>query len=342
MSALGPVNPPLAHLSVLVSSYNKCEFLRQSELYLHEIAKLGAQVVIIEDSSTDKSIEIIENWDYVKSGLIELIVQKNSGSAAARNKAISVADRNYLLFVDIDDEVDVKTLVTIFPRVLASDADLGVAGYKQMPARRIGPYPLIGFAGRTTQIALHRTELFEGVGWWRYLYKRATVNSKNLHFVPTFEQMRGQIFVLDDIFWLLHIFSLELSIYRANSDDILYNYFLPDATSANRRKWYLDQVLVMPAAMSVFLMELKTHACSHDDNWLYTKSFETLWQHANLLNLKDFLRGANKFIKTSVQIEREFKYFGLHKTIAALATTFLRLTYRALRSVANPNPTSRS
>lgn len=333
---------PLADLSVLVSSYNKVDFLSQSTIYLHELANLGAQVVVIEDSSTDGSIELLQSWPGVKNGSITLILQENAGSAVSRNNSIALADRLYLLFVDIDDVIDVEVLQDFFSKVKASNADLGLAGYVQVPSQRPGPYPLKDFANETTHISNFRSELFEGVGWWRYLYKKSVVDAYNLRFVPSFKEMGERIFVLDDLLWLLHIFSMDLTVYRGNNSHILYQYFLPDKNSSARLNWYLDQVVLMPDALNFFLSEISNHHCTHDERWLLTTCHETLWQHANFLGIFRFLQAFPKILGVSLKIDEKLND-GLHfNTLKCSVITAARLTLVGLRSIANAGPASRA
>lgn len=333
---------PLSQLSVLVSSYNKLNFLKQSEIFLSEIAALGAQVIIIEDSSSDGSTLVIGSWKAVLENSITFIVQSNAGSAVSRNVAISLADRKYLLFVDIDDFLDVKVLCEIFPKLLGSDADLGIAGYIQMPAKRIGPYPLDEFQNATTEVRDHRTELLEGVGWWRYFYKRSVVNQNSLKFIPTFEEMGGKVFVLDDLLWLLHIFSMDLTIYRAYNTEILYQYFLPDVSTNARREWYLEQVALMPTAIKLFLLDLQSHDCIHDEKWLYQKCLDLLWQHANFLDFFKFIITSHQFLSTSLRLEKIIGKYIFFETIKSASRTFLRLAVLQIRSVINPDPVLRA
>jgi glycosyltransferase involved in cell wall biosynthesis len=335
MTDLNLVDKPLRELSVLVSSFNKFEFLAASALTLHEISNLGAQVVIVEDSSTDGSIETIKSWPGVKNGIIQLIVQENSGSAESRNKALTRVERDYILFLDIDDDVDLNVLKDLFPQIVLASADIALSGYLQVPANRIGPFPLSESAGLTINIADFRTELLQGMGWWRYFYKSRTLIDFELHFTPTFKDMGNKIFVLDDLFWLLHLFSMDIKMYRAHNSEILYKYFLPDQSTPARRDWYLDQVVLMPQALRIFLQDLKSHKCQHDEKWLMESSQVSLWQHANFLDSRRYFKSIHNYVFASIAIDINRKDFSFKKTTRFLLRSTLRILFLEIKSAFN-------
>ena len=324
-------NQPLSRLSVLVSSFNKIDFLHQSERYLQELSTLGAQVIIIEDSSTDGSIERMLEWPKVKTSEIELIIQRNSGSAVSRNNAVTHASRDYLLFVDIDDEVSIPDLLELFPKLLTSEAEIALSGYIQVPSNRPGPFPLNEYQDLKISISEHRTELLNAMGWWRFIYAKSLFEKYDLMFLPTFADMGGKIFVLDDLFWLIHLFSLDFALYRANAQTFIYRYFLPDEQTEERKVWYQSQVQLMPKAMGLFLRDLKNHKCKHDREWLLKSSQGSLWQHANFLNLRKFLQSSLSYTKTSIQIDVALKNWSFIPTFNNFARTTLRLSYLSMR-----------
>lgn len=329
---------PLSELSVLVSSYNKKEFLDQSSVFLHRLEELGAQVIIVEDSSTDGSIDVIQSWKAVATGRIQLVIQKNSGSAQSRNTAISLAERKYVLFVDIDDVIDVGCLVDVFPKFLQESPDIALTGYVQVPAERLGPYPLAGYDSTLTSIVGHRTELLQGMGWWRYVYKNEMLKQNNLHFTPSFKDMGGQIFVLDDLFWLLHLFSMDISLYRCDESAVLYRYFLPDISSPERRNWYLNQVILIPQAMKIFLRGIDSHTCHHDQRWLLESCHRTLWQHANYLDFPRYLTSLREFISVSIQIDLRLRNYFLTNTFRMFVLSSARSLQKFIKLKLNSDP----
>jgi len=90
-------------VSIITPSYN-------SEKYISEtIASVLAQtyknweMIIVDDVSTDDSLQIIEQY-VQKDSRIKLIRSKgNVGPSGARNRAIKEANGNYIAFLDSDD-----------------------------------------------------------------------------------------------------------------------------------------------------------------------------------------------------------------------------------------------
>ncbi len=76
-------------------------------------------MIIVDDKSTDRTVEIVESY-MEKDPRIKLIkLEKNSGSAIARNTAMDNAKGRYLAFLDSDDvwmEEKLERQLTVYAR----------------------------------------------------------------------------------------------------------------------------------------------------------------------------------------------------------------------------------
>lgn len=89
-------------LSVIIPCYNCAPVI---ERCLRSIDYPYAEIIVVNDGSTDNSKNVVEN--YIKSNktnqLIRLISKENGGVSSARNIGINAATGKYLCFVDADD-----------------------------------------------------------------------------------------------------------------------------------------------------------------------------------------------------------------------------------------------
>lgn len=115
-------------VSILIPVYNSGEYLKQclnsvvNQTYQH------LQVVVVDDGSKDNSLEIA--LAFAKQyPFVEVYHQENSGVATARNKLISLAEGDYILFVDSDDWIEADMIEKMLYSLDASQADIVVCGY---------------------------------------------------------------------------------------------------------------------------------------------------------------------------------------------------------------------
>ena len=89
-------------LSVVVAVYNGEAFLDQFFTCLVNQHIDSMEVIIVNDGSTDRSMQIVEKWRE-KLPQMQVIEQPNQGVSIARNTGLAVATGQYLSFPDIDD-----------------------------------------------------------------------------------------------------------------------------------------------------------------------------------------------------------------------------------------------
>jgi len=61
------------------------------------------ELIIVDDLSTDRSVEVIKSYAQKDNRIKLLLLDKNSGAAVARNRAIEEASGRYIAFLDSDD-----------------------------------------------------------------------------------------------------------------------------------------------------------------------------------------------------------------------------------------------
>jgi glycosyltransferase involved in cell wall biosynthesis len=89
-------------VSVITPNFNGAKFINRCVECVRR-QNFALELIIVDDFSTDNSwlilIELAKKYSWLKP----IKLQKNSGPAVARNKAIGLASGRYLAFLDIDD-----------------------------------------------------------------------------------------------------------------------------------------------------------------------------------------------------------------------------------------------
>jgi len=87
-------------LSIIVPVYNVEDYIEECITSLLEIPIRNKEIIVVNDGSTDSSIDRVLKID---SEYIKVINQENAGLSAARNTGIKNANGDYILFIDSDD-----------------------------------------------------------------------------------------------------------------------------------------------------------------------------------------------------------------------------------------------
>lgn len=87
--------------SIIIPCYNSASLIERTlKSVIDQDGDIIKEIIVIDDGSTDKSVEIIKKL-HIPS--LILLQQTNQGPAIARNKGIEIAKGKYLAFLDADD-----------------------------------------------------------------------------------------------------------------------------------------------------------------------------------------------------------------------------------------------
>ncbi|MFC0559243.1 bifunctional glycosyltransferase/CDP-glycerol:glycerophosphate glycerophosphotransferase [Halalkalibacter alkalisediminis] len=100
----------MSKVSVIIPVYNKEEYLERCLESLLNQTYTNFEAIIINDSSSDDSEEMIEKFANRNSKLNVYNFEENKGAAAARNFGVSQATGDFLYFLDADDHIAPYTL----------------------------------------------------------------------------------------------------------------------------------------------------------------------------------------------------------------------------------------
>lgn len=278
---------PLTSLSVLVTCYNKRDYVAPCFEYLNKLSRLGAEIVIVDDGSNDGSSQLIDE-QIRKMGVRPVLkTTENRGLAAARDLAIELATSEFIYCLDIDDTPNIDAVIDVVHHLSSSNASACAGNFWYVEQNEPGTAVIHVNAYTEVNSRDYRENIFNGRGWWRYVYRREFLMQPGNRFGTVFRSLHKESFVLDDIFWMAHLASQDFDLLVAPSDCYLTNYLLPAHNADLRWRGFLRQVTLLPKASLAFAESTRIHSCIHDDQWMFKTLFKNLFDHMTLLPIKN-------------------------------------------------------
>ena len=111
-------------VSVIIPVYNTEDYLRECIESLVNQTLREIEILIVNDGSTDSSLEIMKEFKNKYPNIIKIFDKVNGGQASARNYALPFAQGEYLGFVDSDDWVDSTMYEEMYEKAEKEDADI--------------------------------------------------------------------------------------------------------------------------------------------------------------------------------------------------------------------------
>lgn len=90
-------------VSVIMPAYNAEKYIEESILSVLNQTYKNFELIIINDCSTDSTLEIIHKYKLIDNRILVINNNENLGVVNSRNKAIYLASGSYLAFLDSDD-----------------------------------------------------------------------------------------------------------------------------------------------------------------------------------------------------------------------------------------------
>jgi len=99
-------------ISVIIPVYNEEDVIGECLESLSRQTLRDFEVIVVDDGSTDKSMEVVNSLK-IKNFKLKILLQKHGGAGAARNLGVGKAGGKILVFVDADMTFDENFLTNL-------------------------------------------------------------------------------------------------------------------------------------------------------------------------------------------------------------------------------------
>lgn len=115
-------------ISVIIPVYNVEKYLEKCLNSIVNQTLDNIEIILVEDCSTDKSLEICKRYSYKYDNIKLIQHEVNKGLSAARNTGLEYASGKYIGFIDSDDWVDKYMFEKLYKHIQDNDADIAICG----------------------------------------------------------------------------------------------------------------------------------------------------------------------------------------------------------------------
>jgi len=123
-------------ISVIIPVYNCEKYIEECLNSIINQTYKNLEIIVVNDGSSDKSLDIINNFKDNDSR-VNVISTENKGVSHARNVGLNKATGKYISFVDSDDWLDENFCTKMHEKLIETDADLICCGYNKVTGEKI-------------------------------------------------------------------------------------------------------------------------------------------------------------------------------------------------------------
>ncbi|MEX6625848.1 glycosyltransferase family 2 protein [Tenacibaculum salmonis] len=282
-------------ISIILPVYNVEKFVERSiKSILNQVFK-EFELIIINDGSTDISLEICQQ--FLKDERVRIISQENGGLSKARNEGLKLVKYPYVTFIDSDDWVEPEFLETLYNCIISSDAEIAICEYRIIDETNNGKNKVINRCNNNDINVFSKNEALSLLFIDNYINNYAWCKLYKTSLFKEVKYPEGKYY--EDIATTFKIFDKATKIVK--QDKVLLNYIQHNnnITSKENRsdKKYLD-------VYDAFFQQLN-YVNKHHDKFKDNFEIKSLFIK-NLYRLKKrFILGFTN--KTKEVIEKENK-----------------------------------
>ena len=208
----------MAEITIIIPMYNPGRSIVRCLKSLDRQSYQDYEVIIINDGSTDNSLDILSRYlsknDKLNSK-VQVKTRENHGIAETRNYGLKLAKSKYISFMDQDDFISKDYLQNYYEAMNTGDYDVVVGGYERVSS-----------SGKILSRRItrnHKWCMYPVIMPWAHLYKRDFLINNNIEFLDCN--------IGEDIYF--NVLAYQLTDKVKILSDIGYKWFFNDESVSN-------------------------------------------------------------------------------------------------------------
>lgn len=199
-------------VSIIVPVYNSKKYLRRCLDSLVNQSLEEIEIILVNDCSTDESINILKEYEEKYKNKVVLIdLKENRKPGGARNEGIEIAKGEYIGFVDSDDYVEKEMYEELYKLAKQGNYDMVDCGFDNKSVGKMALSTTKETWGELNVEKRRRLIAYPGFVWSKIL-KRSILIDNNIRFREkiTFEDVDFMPIVM---LYLKNVYASDLVLY---------------------------------------------------------------------------------------------------------------------------------
>lgn len=278
-------------LQIIVSVFNGEDYIKACvDSVLNQKTNYKWQLIIINDGSTDKTLEILEKY---KDERLKVISQENRGFSGGRNRGLEQMSSRYLMFVDADDLMEDGAIEHLLSFAYENDLDIVEGNFytfkknkkrkKSFYSDKIVTEPISSLRGYPWGKVI-KTDMFKNIqypcGYWFedsiftfLLYPLTSKCGTVSHYVYSYRKnpqgitnkAKYRIKCLDTVYIMEEVLNSATKLGISFSSEY-YEAFLKHCCLSCERMYFMDKEVKIAAFCYLCDLHTKYFACNATDN----------------------------------------------------------------------------
>lgn len=271
----------MKQLSFIIPAYNASTTINRcfESIYDLNLGDSDFEVIVIDDCSTDNTVEMVKEYALQHPNLVLLCQPENHRQGAARNRGVAVAKGKYIVFVDSDDESS---------KGVVDAVRLSEENCLDMVAMRYSKFGNDGDDRKDSGLPYGKNDLFTGIElqtnfpfWgtapWPYVYQKSFLEKVNYLFAE-------DVLYEDSDFVNVHLFYATRMMYCDECGYVVH-YNSTSTTHTLSSKHLCDYAL-LGTRMLMFYESIEDKASIYADGILEGGSYNIMKAFNSLFRLK--------------------------------------------------------